>query len=142
MRLLLIAACIGAALSACGRTPAYPEAPSDRASVRIPLGELKEGGPVFHTFYAEGRKGINYFVLKEGDAVSSYFDACARCYPRKLGYRRERGRVVCRTCDVGYERHDLKDGVGSCYPISLAGSVDGVVYVIRIEDILKGGRYF
>ncbi len=142
MRFLLIAVCIGVFFSGCSRMPVYPEAPSDGTYVRIPLGELKEGIPVFHTFYAEGRRGINYFVVREGGEVGSYFDACARCYPRKLGYRKEGGRVVCRTCDVGYEHRDLKDGIGSCYPITLAGSVDKTAYVIRIEDILKGGRYF
>ncbi|MDA8432709.1 MAG: Fe-S-containing protein [Nitrospiraceae bacterium] len=125
----------------CARKPAYPEARLDGQDVRIVLSGLREKTPEFFTFRA-GDTAINYFVVKVGGDVQSYFDACAKCYPKKLGYRLERGRLVCRACDVHYGIEDLKDGIGSCYPIRLPGRIDGTAYVISRNDILAGGRYF
>ncbi len=141
MKKIVFALGILLALYACTKKPTYPEARFDGADVRIVLNKLKEKTPVFFTFHA-GDKGINYFVVKVNGSVESYFDACAKCYPQKAGYRLEGGRVVCRTCDVHYGLEDLKDGIGSCYPIKLPGRLQGETYVISRKDLLAGGRYF
>ncbi len=125
----------------CAKKPVYPEARFDGGNVRIALNHLQEKKPVFFTFHA-GDKAINYFVVRVGGSMQSYFDACAKCYPKKAGYRLERSRVVCRTCGVRYEIEDLKDGIGSCYPIKLPGRLQGDTYVISRKDLLAGGRYF
>ncbi|MGE5300844.1 MAG: Fe-S-containing protein [Acidobacteriota bacterium] len=141
MKKIALALSVVIFIYACAKKPAYPEARFDGADVRIVLNELKEKTPVFFTFH-EGDKGINYFVVKVNGSVESYFDACAKCYPQKAGYRLEGGRVACRTCDVHYGLEDLKDGIGSCYPIELPGRLDGETYVISRKDLLAGGRYF
>ncbi len=128
-------------LFSCAKKPVYPEARFDGGNVRIALNDLQEKKPVFFTFHA-GDKRINYFVVKVDGAVQSYFDACAKCFPKKAGYRLERSRVICRTCAVRYEVEDLKDGIGSCYPIKLPGRLLGETYIISRKDILAGGRYF
>ncbi len=125
----------------CSKMPVYPQAPSDNAGVRIALKELQEEKPVFYTFY-DGKKRINYFVLKFDGSYQSYFDACAKCYHKKMGYMLTGSRVVCRACDVNYSLNDLKEGIGSCYPIKLEGRVDGGVYVIDRKAILAGLKYF
>ncbi len=125
----------------CTKMPVYPQAASDGASVRIALKELQEKKPVFYTF-REGKNSINYFVLKLDASYQSYFDACARCYQKKMGYKPLGNRIVCRACDVNYSVYDLKGGIGSCYPIKLEGRVEGDVYVIDKKSILAGEKYF
>lgn len=142
MRLLFVAALILAALASCNRMPVYPAAPEEGGAVSIPLTTLQEDRPTFFTFRAPDGKQINFFVLRKEGEVKSYLDACAKCFPQKLGYRAENGRVVCRACEVGYQHRDLKHGIGSCYPIKLAGAVVGPAYVIRKEDLSLCSRYF
>ena len=127
--------------SACSKKPVYPEAPFDGNSIRIELAVIPEKRPVFFTFTADNRK-INFFLLRRNGNIESYFDACGKCYPRKLGFRLEHDRVVCRACDVSYRLDDLKEGIGSCYPIKLEGRVEGKTFVIDRNDILKGKNFF
>ncbi len=127
--------------SGCSKMPVYPEAPFDEAGVRIPLNKFDGEKPVFFTFY-NGKSKINYFVVKTDDSYRAYFDACARCYKKKSGYRLDGSRVICQACDVNYSVNDLKVGIGSCYPIKLEGRVEGSVFVINKEAILAGGKYF
>jgi uncharacterized membrane protein len=125
----------------CSKMPVYPQAPFEGTSVRIALKELQEKKPVFYTFHEE-KNSINYFVVKLDGYYQSYFDACAKCYRRKNGYRPLGDRIVCRACDVNYSVYDLKEGIGSCYPIKLEGRVEGDVYVIDRKAILEGKKYF
>jgi uncharacterized membrane protein len=141
MKKIVLAMSVYILLFSCAKKPVYPEAHFDGEDVRIVLNEMQEKKPVFFTLHVDG-KGINYFVVKVDGEVQSYFDACAKCYPRKLGYRLEGERVVCRACDVHYGIEDLKGGIGSCYPIKLPGRVEGKTYVINRKDILAGGRFF
>jgi len=127
--------------SSCSKKPVYPAAPFDGNSVRIELAEIPKQKPVFFTFSSDTR-GINFFLFKTNGDVESYFDACGKCYPKKLGFRLEGKRVVCRACDVSYHLENLKDGIGSCYPIKLKGRVEGNTFVIDKQDILKGEKYF
>jgi uncharacterized membrane protein len=127
-------------LLACMRVPSYPEAPQKGNSVIIDLAKLQEAKPVFFTFTHKGKR-INFLVLRISGEIQSYFDACAKCYPKKLGYRLVDGRLQCMACGEQYPLDELR-GVGSCYPLPLEGKVVGDGYAIRIEDVLKGKRYF
>ncbi len=125
----------------CSKMPVYPQAPLQGTSVRIALSDLHEKKPVFYTFRAE-KGSINYFVVKLDGSCQSYFDACAQCYRKKRGYRPAGDRIVCRACDVNYSVYDLKEGIGSCYPIKLEGRVKGDVYEIDGRAILEGKKFF
>ena len=129
-------------LSSCSKKPVYPEARFDDRNVRIELRNLIENKPVFYTFRAANGKGINYFVLKLNGDVQSYFDACAKCFPKKLGYLPVKDRLLCRVCDIEYSVYDLKDGIGSCYPIKLKGTIERGYYLIDKNDLLQGAKYF
>jgi len=129
-------------LCSCSGKPVYPAAPFEHGSVRIGLAALPEKKPVFYAFRDSDRARINYFVLKLNGEVQSYFDACAKCYPKKKGYRPSNDRLDCRACDVTYSVHDLKDGIGSCYPIRLKGRIEAGQYVINRDDLLQGEKYF
>jgi uncharacterized membrane protein len=128
--------------SSCSKKPVYTGALFDGNRVRIELKSLPEKKAVFYTFHYGDNKGINYFVIKLNGEVQSYFDACVKCYPKRLGYRPHNDRLFCRACDVDYSVHDLKDGIGSCYPIKLNGTVDGGFYLIDKKDLLQGLKYF
>ncbi len=130
-----------ALLLSCSQRPVYPAVPFDGKEARVPLAGIETNRPVFHTISLDGKQ-INYFVVKTKDGVSSYFDACAKCYPRRLGYKPDGDHVVCRACGVRYSSGDLKEGIGSCYPIRLAGRVDGIFYVIDRKAFEAGERYF
>ncbi len=128
-------------ICSCSKKPVYTEAPFNGRDIRIELRGMPEKKPVFFTFHS-GKKGINYFVLKLDGTVQSYFDACSRCYPKKLGYRLDKEHVVCRECDITYHISDLKDGIGSCYPLKLEGRIEGESYIIEKNRILEGEKYF
>jgi uncharacterized membrane protein len=141
MRGTLSALAVVMLLLSCAKKEVYPEAPSYGGGVRIEFGLLPEGKPVFFTFYSRG-KGINYFVIRMHGQVESYFDACAKCYPRKRGYAFDGDRLDCRACDVRYPLDKLKDGIGSCYPIKLAGRVEGGFYLVDEGALADGAKYF
>jgi uncharacterized membrane protein len=122
------------------KVPTYQEAPREGDSVIIDLAELHEARPLFFTFTHEGNR-INFLILMIGGKIQSYFDACAKCYPKKLGYRLVDGRLQCMACGEQYPLDELR-GVGSCYPLPLEGTVEGDSYTIKIQDIIKGKRYF
>lgn len=128
-------------LSACSKKPVYREAPFDGSSIRIRLADIPEKKPVFFTFSAN-TPGINFFLLRRNGSIESYFDACGKCYPQKSGYRLDNDRVVCRACNVSYHLDELKDGIGSCYPIKLTGRVEGNTFIIDMQDIMKGKKFF
>ncbi len=133
-------AALALALLSCARTPSYPEATATDGEIRFAIETLTEDKPALFSFHHEGRR-INYFVLKINGRVESYFDACAKCSPKKLGYRVSGGRLVCAACGQRYRMDDL-GGIGSCYPLRLEGRVEGASYVIEKDDIVKGARYF
>jgi hypothetical protein len=124
--------------AACARKPAYPEARAagDLISVEIPA-----EGPAFYSFNGDGVK-IDFFVVKTAEAVESYFDACYKCYTKKLGYRPDGDEILCLACGVRYSIEELREGIGSCSPVPLAGRVEGGRYVIEKRDLLKGAQYF
>ena len=141
MRRTVLALAVVMLLFACAKKEAYPEAAYYGSGVRIKLDMLPEGKPVFFTFYSQ-EKGINYFVIRMHDHVESYFDACAKCYPGKRGYAYDGDKLICRVCDVRYPLDKLKDGIGSCYPIKLAGKVEAGFYLIDADALRDGDKYF
>ncbi len=141
MRNSLLLAGVALLLVSCPQRSVYPAAPFDGKEVRIPLTGIGTGRPVFQTLTLDGKR-IIYFVVKTESGVDSYFDACSKCYPQKLGYKPEGGQVVCSACGVRYSSRDLKEGMGSCYPIKLEGRVDGVFYVIGRKALEAGEKYF
>lgn len=141
MKLLSILLGIIFLLSACSKKPVYPEPHFDGSSIRIDLSSLPEKKPVSFTFFSD-KVGINFFLLRRNGNIESYFDACGKCFPKKLGFSSSDDHVVCRACDVSYHLDDLKDGIGSCYPIKLKGRVEGKTFVIDRKDILEGERFF
>ncbi len=143
MRYLLVAVSLMTVLivAGCTKMPQHPNPLIKDSSVVIDLHELQDKAPEFDTVEFNGGQA-NFFVLKISGNVESYFDACIRCYQDKKGYRAEGGSIVCRACGVTYPLDMLKDGFGSCHPIQLPGEIKGDQYIIPLDEIKKGTKYF
>jgi uncharacterized membrane protein len=139
MRRASILLIIALLLGACAEKPPYPEAPVSGEVIRLGIPENQ--GPVFYSF-SHGGKRIDFFLVKVGGRVESYFDACRKCYPKKLGYRPDGEKVLCRACGMRFGLDELRGGMGSCHPIALTGRLLGDAYVIDKEEIIKGAAYF
>lgn len=129
----------------CSRMPVYQEVHYFNNHVQIEILHLPVNEPVFFTIHPHGNSkkvAINFFVLRSATDIQSYFDACARCYPKKMGYRYRDSHIFCRACDISYHIYDLKDGIGSCYPIKLKGYIKDNYYVIELQHVLEGEKYF
>ncbi|MEK6700361.1 MAG: Fe-S-containing protein [Nitrospirota bacterium] len=92
--------------------------------------------PQFYTYHSGG-KNINFFIIKMNDKVLSFLDACASCYPKKLGYRYESGYVICRACNMSFSTHKLEKGLGGCYPIKIEGRTEKGKYLIPVSTLGK-----
>jgi uncharacterized membrane protein len=125
MRKFLLLTFVVLLLGSCAQRPVYPGAPFDGKEARIPLTGIETGKPVFYSVVLDGKR-INYFIVKTEGDIGAYFDACAKCYPKKLGYRLEGDQ----------------EGIGSCYPIKLEGRVEGDFYVIDRKAFEEGEKYF
>jgi len=97
--------------------------------------------PRFYSLSIEG-KNISFFLVRVNGEIQAYFNACKECYPKKLGFSSETGYMKCRACDERWPLESLRDGIGSCYPIPLRGTLKGDESVITREVILEGLKFF
>ena len=136
---------IALAAASCSRLPAYRKAPlngaGDIAINLKALSALREGTPEFYTFDSDGKR-IDFFLIRVRGDVQSYFDACAMCYTKRLGYRVEGGYIVCVACNLRYTPDELKTGIGGCHPIVLPGRTKDGFYIITRDAIKSGSKYF
>ena len=122
-------------LASCAKQPVYPEPERIGSDVVINISSLKPGTPEFFTYHYGAGKKINFFVMNIDGKILSFFDACERCYPKKLGYRFDNGSVVCRACDIRFPLSEIEKGIGSCSPIKLEGHVKDGKYFIPVSNI-------
>lgn len=128
-------------LLSCSRQPVYPKPALKGPEVVIDAARLLPESPVFFTHRYRGKK-INFFVVKTGDKVLSFLDACAKCYPSKRGYRVEDGYLACRACEVKYPLSNIVKGFGSCFPIRIEGRLQDREYRIPISRLEEAADKF
>jgi len=126
-------------LLSCAKKEQYPIVAQSDGNIKINVSDLKEGMPRFLS-YKEKNKTINFIVIRTGGKVSSYFDACLKCYKKKQGYKYDDGWLLCKACGIRYPIGSL-EGIGSCYPIPLEGKLEGNLYIIKLETLLSGLKY-
>ncbi|MEJ2684020.1 MAG: Fe-S-containing protein [Candidatus Sulfobium sp.] len=141
MKFLIIPAVLAILLSSCTKSTPYRELPFDGHSVKISLKGVKENQPVFYSVEIDGKE-VGFFLVMVNGKIQSYFNACVRCYPKKLGFSPDGGNMRCRACNAKYPLDELKEGIGSCCPIRLEGVEKNSTYVIDRESLLKGLRFF
>lgn len=122
------------ALTACSRQPVYPSPALSGRNAVIDVGALKPEVPQFFTYSYKG-KNISFFVIKLNAQVLSFLDACASCYPHKMGYRSEDSAVICRECNLRFSVYKLKQGIGGCFPIHIESSSEKGRYLIPLESL-------
>ena len=122
-------------LASCAKQPVYSEPERIGSDVVINISSLKPTVPVFFTYHYNKSRNINFFVINIDGKILSFFDACERCYPKKLGYRFDDGSVVCRACDIRFPLSEVEKGIGSCSPIKLEGHVKDGKYFIPVSNI-------
>ena len=136
--LLLFCSLLGAA---CTSQQKYAAPIVAGSAVVIDVSSLQPETPSFFT-YQYNNKNINFFVLRMDTGVQSYLDACASCYPHKLGYKCEDGAVVCRACGMSFSVHKLEKGLGGCYPIRIEGRTENGKYLIPLATLeAEAGRF-
>jgi uncharacterized membrane protein len=107
----------------------YPTPTVDGLYVVVDVTELKGKVPQFFTYKYRG-KNISFFVINIDDNIRSFLDACVACYQHKQGSRYEDGVAVCRACNQRFPVYKLEKGIGNCYPIKIAGSMENGRYLI------------
>lgn len=127
--------------AACSKDSSYPLAPRIGQDVEIDAGSLKPDVPRFFT-YRYARKDINFFLLRTSGNTLSFLDACAKCYPKRLGYRYHDGFFICRACNEKYSVAEVEKGFGSCFPIRVEGRVHGSKYAIPAAELEKSAHRF
>jgi len=128
-RLFLL--CTVIVISACNSQPRYPAPASIGTDFVVEVASLQLETPRFYTYQYNG-KLISFFVMRMKSGIQSYLDACASCYPHKLGYHYENGAVTCRNCDQKFSVNKLDKGLGGCYPIKIEGRVEKGLYLIPV----------
>lgn len=122
-------------LASCAKQPDYPEPARTGSDVVININSLKPATPEFFTYHYNKSRNINFFVINIDGKITSFFDACERCYPKKLGYRFDNRNIVCRACDIRFTLSEVEKGLGSCAPIKLEGYVTDGKYFIPVSSI-------
>jgi uncharacterized membrane protein len=138
LTVLLLATLLGTACSG-QHTYAAPTIIGDNAVIEI--SSLKTATPLFFTYQYKG-KLINFFVLRLDSGVQSYLDACASCYHHRQGYRPDDGVVTCRYCNMKFPIYKLEKGLGSCYPIKIAGKAEQGKYLISLAALEDAAKLF
>jgi uncharacterized membrane protein len=114
---------------------------AEAGMVRIPLSDVNDGQAHFFTY--EGRKPVNFFVLRSSDGViRTAFDACDVCFKEKKGYRQEGDLMVCNNCGQKFPSVKINVMRGGCNPAPLNRAVQGETLVLRASDIESGVFYF
>lgn len=125
----------------CAKENTYQAPPVKGNEALINLDSIKKGVPSFFTIKLDDKK-INFFVVKKKEGTEAYFDACEKCYYRKKGYVFREKSVICKDCNIAFGINDLKTGFGSCRPVPLRGSVKENNFVIPLDELKKGKRFF
>jgi len=120
----------------------YEAVTGNNGEVRIDIKEVTDGKAHYYS-YEDAEKIIKFFVVKSPDGIiRAAFDACDVCFPAKKGYIQEGDFMICKNCGRKFHSNRINVVEGGCNPAPLERTQDGAHLVIRVADILQGGRYF
>jgi len=138
LTIVLLASLLG---SACTNQHTYAAPTIIGSNAVIEIATLQTAAPLFLTYQYKG-KLINFFVLRLDSGIQSYLDACASCYHHQQGYRSDDGSVTCRYCNMKFPIYKLEKGLGSCYPIKIAGKTEDGKYLISLATLENAAKMF
>ncbi len=120
----------------------YTSVKESNGEVRIAVADVNDGKAHYYT-YENGDKTINFFIVKSPDGIiRAAFDACDVCFAAKKGYSQEGDFMVCNNCGQKFHSNRVNVVEGGCNPAPLKREKIGEVLVIKVADIIPGGRYF
>ena len=120
----------------------YTSVKSTNDEVRISVGDFSDGKAHYYS-YEDNDKTIKFFVIKSSDGViRAAFDACDVCFPAKKGYSQEGDFMICNNCGRKFHSSRINVVEGGCNPAPLNREAVGQELVIKVADILSGGRFF
>jgi uncharacterized membrane protein len=128
-------------VTACTSQPRHPKPERTGTDLVVEVASLQLETPRFFTYQYNG-KNLSYFVMRMNTGVQSYLDACASCYPHKLGYQYKNGVVMCRFCNQNFSVNKLDKGLGGCYPIKIEGRIENGKYLIPIAALERAADKF
>ncbi|HTG02028.1 MAG TPA: DUF2318 domain-containing protein [Nitrospirota bacterium] len=115
---------------------------AENGSIRIPLESVQDGQAHFFSYAATARN-VRFFIMKAEDgSIRTAFDACIACNHAKLGYRQEKGVVVCNNCGMAFRPSEVGVITGGCNPIPINSSRDGQMIVLQTRELENGVKYF
>jgi uncharacterized membrane protein len=74
--------------------------------------------------------------------VRAAFNACDVCYAAKRGYTQDGDVMVCMNCGRRFPADQINVLQGGCNPAPLERAIDAGDLVLRVDDIVRGSRYF
>jgi uncharacterized membrane protein len=120
----------------------YETVKDSNGEVRLDLKEISDGKVRYYRYESSG-KTIKFFVVKSPDGViRAAFDACDVCFPEKKGYSQDGDFMVCGNCGRKFHSNRVNIVEGGCNPAPLRRVQQGQQLVIKVADILPGGRLF
>ena len=120
----------------------YTSVEESNGEVRIAAEDVSDGKAHYYT-YQNGNKTIKFFIVKSPDGViRAAFDACDVCFSAKKGYSQEGDFMVCNNCGQKFHSNRVNVIEGGCNPAPLKREKIGEQLVIKVADIIPGGRYF
>ncbi|MGW8195682.1 MAG: Fe-S-containing protein [Desulforhopalus sp.] len=110
--------------------------------IRISLSEVNDGKAHYYQYKSDGNT-IKFFIVKSRDGViRAAFDACDVCFPEKKGYSQDGDFMICKNCGRRFHSNRINVVEGGCNPAPLAREIVGQELVIKLDDVVPGGRFF
>ncbi len=110
--------------------------------VLIPLKDVNDGKAHYFSYEDQGKE-VHFFVVKSPDGVvRAAFDACDVCFPAKKGYSQSEDFMVCNNCGRKFHSTRINVVEGGCNPAPLKREVRGDMLVLKVDNIIPGGRFF
>jgi uncharacterized membrane protein len=120
----------------------YKAVSAEGGAIRIPESDLSGSTAAFYV-YPNGGKPVKFFLLRAADGtVRAALDACTSCYHAKLGYRQQGENMICNNCGMAFRSVDVGVVTGGCNPIPLEKSSEAGAFVVKVQDLEAGAKYF
>lgn len=111
--------------------------------VLYPVKTFEDGKAHFYEYKTEEGLTIKYFILRSSDGViRAAFDACEVCWAEGKGYSQKGDFMICNNCKQKFASARINEVKGGCNPHPLTRQIVEGNVVIKIPDILEGGRFF
>jgi len=120
----------------------YTSVTDVNGEVSIGISDVSDGKAHYY-LYKAGDKTIKFFIVKSPDGVlRAAFDACDVCFPAQKGYDQEGDFMLCKNCGRKFHSSRVNVVEGGCNPAPLERLEIDEKLVIKVADILPGGRFF